>query len=131
MDILTQEKLLAVQNRKFELVDVPELGGSVRLGSPTAATVIEIRQLERRRAKGEDVEKDLTLLLISSTVVDGVGRAVFDKETAAAFLDRISPDTMAKLVEESTRMMKGATQGQAPASPSVASPSASSPTGSV
>ena len=49
MHILTREQLIAAQDRRFKVVEVPGLGGAVRIASLSAGGAMKCQALEARR----------------------------------------------------------------------------------
>lgn len=98
MGFLTREQILSAQGRRYGEVDLPELGGKVRVASLPAAKLFAYQKLQRRREAGEDVEQEMTLLLLSGGCVDENGAPLFDRESATALLEVLSVEAMTKLV---------------------------------
>lgn len=142
MHILTKEQLLSASGRKSAVVDVPELGGKVRLLEPSSACILRVRALRAGKTQlpavgdsegppptpeviglGDNVELDVFRQLISSSVVDAANKPLFTLETIDSFLESIPIEVAGKLVGEINKLMvdeKEPTEGN----PSVASASA-------
>lgn len=119
---LDATKLAQFDGRRYASVDLPGLGGKLRLASLSARRAFEFRKLMEQQNKGENVEFEITRLLLIGSVVDDEGRPVFDEKSAEAFLDRVSPTMAAGLVTEVTKLQS---EGKADAgNPSGASPNA-------
>ena len=130
MDLLTVEQLLSKQSRKFEVVDVPDVG-PMRFGSLTAGPALEYGALERRRDAGEVVDKELALHILTHSCVDGVGRPMFTPERARQFLENnLSPAALMFIVELIGKL-NGGPKEKPEGNPSEASPSSGSHTGSA
>jgi hypothetical protein len=84
--------------RRFTSVELAGLG-KVRLASFNGLAAFEFRQLLKRQQAGEDVEFELTRLMLINCIVDDAGEFVFDEQTIAAFLKRTEPDMVGKIVE--------------------------------
>jgi hypothetical protein len=97
--ILTREQALKVSKRNYATVEVPELDGELRLASLTAGSALTFASLQARIDKGEDLTREIMLLLIESAIVDETGEPFFDPESAKQFLDRISPETISLITE--------------------------------
>lgn len=121
---LNAAKFAEFDGRKYTSVDIAGLG-KVRLGSLSARRGFEFRKMMERQEKGENMEMELTRLLLVGSIVDDAGQPVFDDSTAESFLDRISPDMSAALLKEVTTLMKLETPKENAANPSSASTSAS------
>ncbi len=59
--ILNREQALRVSKRVYENIKVPELDGELRMASISAGTSLLMRGLQARKAKGEDVEREMML----------------------------------------------------------------------
>lgn len=97
--ILTREQALKVSGRSFATLEVPELGGELRLASLSAAPALVANALKERGAKGEDVEREYFLLLLVSAVVDEKGEPLFDRASAEDLLLRVSAETILMIVQ--------------------------------
>lgn len=108
--------------RKFSTVTIKDLG-EVRLATFSARKALEFRKLLKRQGKGEDVELEMTRLMIVGSVVDDESKPVFNEATADDFMDKLTPDQAAALVNEVTKLQTAGTEA-AQANPSQPSPSA-------
>lgn len=109
---------LAVKNRKYGEVELPELGGSLRVASLSAAKSLEAAELNAAKARGDDVNAKLMRLLIRGGVVDDNGDQLFASDAELEkFLDRISIDTMNLIVGGITGLMEKPKDAKANAVP--------------
>ena len=129
MPLLTKEQALKVERRKFRDLDVPELGGTLRVASISAGCGLRAKELD-----GSAAEQRLTsLAMFESCIVDENGRPMFSAEEAAAFLESISVETLSLILSAITELSgkpksKSANGAEVPAgNPSAAAPSASLP----
>lgn len=88
MKILTKDQILAVDDLRYETVEVPEWGGVVRLRTMTGAerNRFEARIVSQSRGSGSAVKVDhkgLKALLLSMTMVDEKGSPFFASEEEA------------------------------------------------
>lgn len=123
MQFMTKDQLLAATGRRFSHLEIPGFG-TVRIGSLSAAQMLEYRQLERRKSEGADVERDIMLFLVAAAVVDGNGRKILDNESAAGVLENISLEAAHQLVNAVAEITQGEKK-PGTENPSEASPSAS------
>ena len=115
-------KAQSFDGRKFATVTIKDLG-EVRLATFSARKALEFRKLLKRQGKGEDVELEMTRLMIVGSVVDDESKAVFNDATADDFMDKLTPDQAAALVQEVTKLQNAGVEA-AQANPSQPSPSA-------
>lgn len=92
MAFLTKEQILAADDRRYEVVDVPEWGGTVRLASMTAKDRAEFDEV---KAENKDSIRLMPLLLVSC-LVDEQGERIFALDDVPAFLSR-SPRVLVDL----------------------------------
>jgi hypothetical protein len=125
--LLTKGQILKVEKRKFRDLEVPELGGQIRIASISAGCGLSLKELG---AKG-DSQREMALVMFGSSIVDEHGAPMFDSDTASQFLNMISIETMNQIVGAITELSRGKPSANgaevAGANPSVAAPSASSP----
>jgi hypothetical protein len=95
---LTKEQLLTPKREYMEL-ELPELGGSVRLSSYSARAAIGSSDIAQRRENGELVTADMIRLTLSAGIVDADGKPMFTDETVNGLIDALSPATVTKLCE--------------------------------
>jgi hypothetical protein len=115
--VVDLSKLQKHDARKFITVELEGLG-TIRLASFSARRALEFRKLLKRQSAGEDVELEMTRLMIVGSLVDDEGKAVFDDAGADAFMDRISPNMAGKLVVEVTKLQGEEARAVDPANPS-------------
>jgi len=98
--LLNRQQILKVSKRVFTQVGVPECGegAELRLASLAAGPALAVNALKDREAKGEDVNRQVMLILLESAVVDEEGKPFFDAATAAQFLDTVSQETLMQVV---------------------------------
>ena len=123
MDIHTQESLLALaaKSRKTAVIDVPGVG-MLRVQELGAEAGIELEAVNAKMRAGEATTKDMMVMLLSSAIVDGVGRPAFTKE-AAAQLVATSSGTMASSLVTAILEFLRPDSGNSKASPGEPSPS--------
>lgn len=100
--LLTRDQLLKVEKRKFKVLEVEELGGSIRLASLSAGAGIAINRLQLGGGGGD--QREMSIVMFESSVVDDKGDPLFDHDSAGAFLDRISAETMRLIATEITAL---------------------------
>lgn len=135
--LLNKSQILKVERRKFKELEVPELGGALRLASLSAGCGMRLKEA----SKLELNERALSVILFSSSIVDEKGEAIFSEDEATKFVELISIETMNLLVQEILALSgRGRTKLTAvangveaapevpPENPSAAAPSSSSPT---
>ncbi len=127
MPLLSKEDLLKKSKRTYKDVEIPELGGTVRVASMSAASSIALNAIRARQAKGEEVNGELMLAMVQGSIVDEQGEQMFSDTDAAAFFKVISVDTFNLLMEASLApealaklKLKQSQLGNSEASPSAA-----------
>lgn len=116
--ILTRAQALQVSKRSFVTINVPELDGDLRLASLSAGPSLLLNDFKDRMAKGEaGVGREMMVTLMEMAVVDESGEQLFDHASAAAFLDRISPETMQLISAAVPKSSSSAPLGNSVASP--------------
>lgn len=129
MHLLTKDQLLAVKGRRVVEIEVPELGGRVRLASPTASAAIALRALHLRAEKGENVEEEIAVTMLSCALVDADGKPLLSASDARAWIEGAAIETVTRLMSVVTEFVAaelGAKKGaQDNAGNSAGSPSAS------
>lgn len=113
---LTKQQLMKVSKRTFVDIDVPELDGKLRLVSFSAGAAIEAQALSKRSAAGEDVNREIFMHVIQSSIADENSELMFagDAEGAAAFYGKVSLETLAFIVKSVPTGSKHAKAGAAP-----------------
>jgi hypothetical protein len=131
MPVLNKAQALKVERRKFKDVDVPELGGQLRLASISAGCGLRLKDLEMGEA-GDKNQREGTLAMFETSIVDEDGKPLFTAEEAEQFLSTISTETLGLIVSAITSLSGKAakTNGvEVPAAnPSAAAQSGASPT---
>lgn len=88
MSILSKSLILATSDLSFEEVSVPEWGGSVRVGTLSAAQR-ERYEFRLRKATEEGGEAEcVRALLVAACAVDEAGQAIFTIEDVAALAQK-------------------------------------------
>lgn len=92
MAYLTKEAILAAEDRKFVDVEVPEWGGTVRIGTMTAAARdrFELTLIKHRRSEGDT---SIRAALVAACAVDEKGDPLF----TASDLERLAAKSAAAL----------------------------------
>ena len=124
--LLTKEQILKVEGRRFKTIEVPELGGSLRIASLSAGASLKLKQLG-----DTDDQRAMALVMFKGSIVDEKNAPMFDAEATEAFLDAISVETLGFILGEITSLSarKKGTNGAevAETNPSSAVLSVSSP----
>lgn len=113
-------KIQQYDGRRFVTITVAGLG-ELKLASFSARRALEFRKLSKRQEAGQDVEFEMTRLLLAGSIVDDANKAIFDDAGAEAFMDRLAPEQLTALVTDITKLQRP--EGE-PEHPSVPSPSA-------
>lgn len=121
---LTKEQLLK-HKRETADIDLPELGGVVRITSFSAKDTIRAQELSELRAKGEDVTDRMTRLILSAAIVGPDGKKMFDEESVGELLETLSPETTSQLGQAVGELNRKARTKEAPPGNSEASQSGS------
>lgn len=124
--MLNLQQLMAVKSRRERIIELPELGGQLRAASLSAAAAAKFRSLIKRQAAGEDIENELTRLILLSTCVDDAGKPLFDEASVDAFLATTDVQLVARIIDEISPLLRKPDATETPAAPgnSEASPSA-------
>jgi hypothetical protein len=120
-NFLTADQALKVEFRRYGEIDVPELGGTLRLASLGASAALELMELQEAAKSGKN-QRQLMLFLIKNTCVDPEGNPLFDDAQASKLLERVSVATTTLLIEKMTGFIA---EGLEKRKNSEASPSAS------
>lgn len=101
-DLLTGAKLQTME------LDLPELGGALKLREPSSAAAFRVQALRARAmpkqlpngemAPGEDTETDLLAEMLCSTVLDENNNLAFTRAEALQVIDRIPLAAMQKII---------------------------------
>lgn len=98
MSLLTKEAILAAQDLRFEVVPVPEWGGSVRVRSMTGADRDDYEQSLIRGRTDDEAQniRNVRARLVTYSVVDEQGNRLFTEadveelgKKSVAALDRV------------------------------------------
>lgn len=95
MALLTAAQILAAPDVKFEDVEVPEWGGSVRIGTLTAAQRDRYDLLMFKRHKGE-ADCSIRAAMVAMAAVDEAGAPLFSPDQLAE-LERKNGEVIARL----------------------------------
>lgn len=96
-DILTRDAILAVDDRRFATVDVPEWGGAVRLASISAAKLLQYHEY----AKSEDA--DHVAFMLSACIVNEKGEPQFTKDDLPRLAEK-HPQVVIRLFREASSL---------------------------
>jgi len=90
MTTLTKEQIVAAKDIKTEVIDVPEWGGSVIIREMTGKVREEFEMFvqERRGADDSLNLRGMRTLVLSQTLVDEEGNALFTKDDVAVLGDK-------------------------------------------
>lgn len=113
--LLTKDQLLRGTDRRTIEVDVPELGGHLRLRAPSAAAALRARELY---SKKDASESDLMRVMVAALCVDEKNEPLFTEDEAGKLLDAVSPATMGLLSEKFAELSGGGEPGNSEPSPS-------------
>lgn len=101
--MLTKGQILAVEDRKFAIVNVPEWGGDVRIGTMSASARDEYdRIIMRMRDKSSDAI-DIRAPMVAACLVDENGEPLFSPDERVA-LGRKSGPVMVRLFNECLKL---------------------------
>ena len=108
MDYVKFEEALELKGRAFEDVEVPELGGKLKLASLPAGKALEFKDLATRPDKANDkTERRQMIILLTGGVVNPDNSPFFaDDKAAGKFIDRVSFVTLQAIIKKITSMMK-------------------------
>lgn len=108
MPVLNKEQALKVERRKFRDLDVPELGGALRIANVSAGCGLRLKELTAEATlEGREVDqRAMTLAMFASSIVDEGGRPLFDEREAEQFVDRISAETLGAIVSAITALSR-------------------------
>lgn len=88
MALLTADQILAAEDRRYECVEVPEWGGTVRVGSMTAAQRDRWDALIVRRRQGGEDDALIRATVVAFAAVDEGGKPVFTPDQIARLADK-------------------------------------------
>lgn len=111
---LSKEEILRAKGRKFAEADIPAMGGRVRLGGPSAAAALKIREMLLREGESNESQVEILRLAVSC-LVDGEGKSLFAEEEINSTLHVIPADavtdllkTFMPLINDGTKHAEGA-----------------------
>ena len=103
MKTLTKKDIQSVEDRKTQMVDVPEWGGIVFVKTLSGSERDKIESRIWQEAKDKGVASDVRAMFVVAAAVDGAGKKLFDdsdikwlSEKSAIALDRVA-DAVRKL----------------------------------
>ncbi len=102
---LNKDQIRKAQDKEFEIVPVPEWGGSVRVQSLTGAERDDF-EADSVKRKGKRVETNMANFrarLVARTVVDDNGERLFDDEDAA-WLGEKSAAAISRVYDTAARL---------------------------
>lgn len=102
--LLTKGQMLKVEGRKHKDIDVPELGGQVRVTNISAGCGITLKEIADKGGS----QRDMALAMFTSCVVDEKDDPMFDEAEALAFIAKISSETLSLIVSEITALSRSA-----------------------
>lgn len=79
---LTAEQIVEVDDRKLEVVDVPEWGGAVRLRPLSLEEYWDVE--DKSQVRGTVVPKERCLQMLRVSLVDEAGEPLFDEQSIRA-----------------------------------------------
>lgn len=130
--LLTRDQILKVEGRRHKDIEVPELGGTIRVMSVSAGAGLELKLI----GDADNDRRGIAVTMFADAIVDDQNNPVLDQESAKILVQKISIETMNLLIREilalsrspEKKVENGAAAAEAPiANPSEGSPSASSP----
>lgn len=103
--ILTREDILARDDRRYEVVEVPEWGGSVRIRTLSARERDEFEEsiLRRRGQAVEVVMRGMRVRLAALCMVDEQGNRLFSDDEVEVLADR-SAAAIERVFEAAARL---------------------------
>lgn len=105
MDYVKLEDAMKISGRRFEDLEVPELGGKIKLAELTAGRSLEFKKLQVKREKGEDVERKQMVLMLSAVVGPDDKPFFPDDKAAEKFIDTVSFKTLELIASKVAQMM--------------------------
>lgn len=97
MKTLTKKDIQDADDRKTQMVDVPEWGGVVFVKTLSGSERDRIESRIYQESKGGGVVVDIRAMLVAAAAVDGAGKKVFEEsdigwlsEKSAIALDRVA-----------------------------------------
>lgn len=106
---LTKEQLMKGGDARVYLdVNIKDLGGEVTLGSLTAHAVLTLNELNKRKQKGEAVEEEILVLMLTDAVVNEAKEPMFTREEGFSFLAKVGVDVMLEIQQKTPAGRSGA-----------------------
>lgn len=97
---LSREAALAVSKREYADLEVPELGGTLRISGVSASLIVKVQELNAAARKaGDTTNLSLFMLVLENCVVDGEGKPLFDGPSAKSFFDSITMQTVLSIMD--------------------------------
>ena len=90
MALLTKDQILAVNDRRFEVVPVPEWGGDVRVGTMTALQRDRYYVAIQRYREADGESESPSAFLVAACVVDDAGASLFGPDEVPALAAKSS-----------------------------------------
>lgn len=97
MKTLTKKDIQDVEDRKTQMVDVPEWGGKVFVKTLSGSERDKIESRIYQESKDKGAASDIRAMLVVAAAVDGAGKKLFDEsdikwlsEKSAIALDRVA-----------------------------------------
>lgn len=103
MTLVTREQFVASKYSKHVDVDVPELGGTVRIASMTARTRSELEKKFLVKRNAMDDPGGFRVALLVRTIVDEAGELIFTDDDLDMLLDK-DAKKLEKLFEASCEL---------------------------
>ncbi|MEK7178552.1 MAG: hypothetical protein AAB721_02780 [Patescibacteria group bacterium] len=113
MAFLKFDEALQLKGRKFEVLEVPELGGSLKLGALPAGKALEFKELHAKvqKAGGSDPaleRKQMVVLLTAGVVNEDESPFFADEKAALRFIEKVSFESLQLIMVKLTDMLKAA-----------------------
>lgn len=93
--VLTKEQMLRVEKRRYKTIDVPELGGEIKIASLSAGASLRLNSL-RKASDGAEFSVDDARILLESVVEPKLDTA----EEMDQFIDTVSNETLSAVLRE-------------------------------
>lgn len=107
MGILSAKEVLEnVVTRRESTVNVPELGGEIRMLQPSADNGLQLQELGREVKDNPKKDRAFTEKLLLISCVDAAGAPLFTEKSLKTFLARVSQDTLTALVKGAAELLK-------------------------
>jgi hypothetical protein len=96
--LLGRSQITAAQDRKEEVVEIPEWGGSVRILTIVGPERVAFEKACRAHAKGEMTSVELAARGASLGIVDQDGRRIFESADDEAALTAKNPAVLSRVL---------------------------------